>query len=139
MQISLEAIDQLRVRANISYREAKELLEETGGDLIEALVYLEENNMNKMHRVSEKGKEVLCQARRMAGELHQKKVKVKLKDKSVVEIPVTIGALGAALFPKLAALGVIGLMATHGSIEVNGQAASFSTEDEDEDEESYSV
>jgi hypothetical protein len=131
MQISLEAIDQLRVRANISYREAKELLEKTGGDLIEALVYLEENSSHMMHSVSEKGKDVIRQARRVAGALHQKKVKVKLKDKTVAEIPVTIGALGTALFPKLAALGVIGLLVSHGSIEVNGQAVSVSEEDDE--------
>jgi predicted transcriptional regulator len=132
MQISLDAIDQLRVRANISYREARELLEETGGDLIEALVYIEENSSNMMHSVSEKGKDVLRQARRVAGELHQKKMKVKLKDKTVAEIPVTIGALGTALFPKLAALGVIGLLVSHGSIEVNGEAVSVYEADEDE-------
>lgn len=132
MQISLEAIDKLRVRGNISYREAKELLEETGGNLIEALVYLEENSSHTMRRVTEKGKDVLCQARRVAGQLHQKKVTVKVKDKTVVEIPVTIGALGTALFPKLAALGVIGLMVSHGSIEVNGEAVSASGEDKDE-------
>ena len=57
MKISLEAIDQLRMRANISYREAKELLEETGGDLIEALVYLEENSKSALHSFSEKGKD----------------------------------------------------------------------------------
>ncbi len=121
MKISLEAIDQLRMRANISYREAKELLEETGGDLIEALVYLEENSKDALRSFSEKGKDFLSQARRVAGELHRQKVKVKLKGKTLAEIPVTVGAIGTALFPKLAALGVIGLMVAHGSIEVNDQ------------------
>jgi len=44
MEISLELIDQLKARANISYRRAKELLEETGGDLIKALINLEESS-----------------------------------------------------------------------------------------------
>jgi len=121
MVTSLEAIDQLKMRAEISYRQAKELLEETGGDLIEALARLEENSSYKMYRVSERGKEALTQVRRIAGELHQKKVKVKLKEETVAEIPVTVGALAAALFPKLAALGVIGLLMVHGSLEVNRQ------------------
>jgi len=129
VEISLEAIDQLRMRANISYREAKELLEETGGDLIEALVYLEENSKDTLHSFSEKGKDFLTRARQVAGELHRQKVKIKLKEKTLAEIPVTVGAIGAALFPKLAALGVIGLMVAHGSIEVNDQK-SASADDE---------
>ena len=44
MKITLEQIDFLRERANVSYREAKEALEETGGDIVEALVMLERQN-----------------------------------------------------------------------------------------------
>jgi len=44
MKITLEQIDFLRERANVSYREAKEALEETGGDIVEALVMLEKQN-----------------------------------------------------------------------------------------------
>lgn len=52
MKITLEQIDFLRERANVSYREAKEALEETGGDIVEALVMLEKQN-----KVSGKGKQ----------------------------------------------------------------------------------
>jgi hypothetical protein len=51
MKITLEQIDFLRERANVSYREAKEALEETDGDMVEALVMLEKQN-----KVSEKKK-----------------------------------------------------------------------------------
>ncbi len=51
MKITLEQIDFLRERANVSYREAKEALEETEGDMVEALVMLEKQN-----KVSEKKK-----------------------------------------------------------------------------------
>jgi len=44
MKITLEQIDFLRERANVSYREAKEALEETGGDMVDALVILEKQN-----------------------------------------------------------------------------------------------
>ncbi len=43
MNVSLEQIDLLRKRANVSYEEAKEVLEKFDGDIIEALVYLEKN------------------------------------------------------------------------------------------------
>ncbi|SRR6056297_214978 len=44
MKITLEQIDFLRERANASYREAKEALEQTEGDMVEALVLLEKQN-----------------------------------------------------------------------------------------------
>lgn len=41
MSVSLEKIDMLMERANISYKEAKEALERHNGDMVEALIYLE--------------------------------------------------------------------------------------------------
>lgn len=42
MKTKLEQIDLLRKRANVSYKEAKEALEKNNEDIVEALVYLEE-------------------------------------------------------------------------------------------------
>ena len=120
MEISIESIDMLRNRANISYRQARELLEKTGGDLVEALIYLEENKESIIDNFSERGRDIFVQARGLAGRLHRTKVKVKVKDKTLLEMPVTVTALGAAVFPKLAALSMIGLLFSSGSIEVNG-------------------
>lgn len=47
MSINLEQIDELRKRANVSYEDAKNALEQCSGDLIEALVYLEKQNKIK--------------------------------------------------------------------------------------------
>lgn len=47
MSISLEKIDLLKERANVGYKEAKEALEQCDGDLVEALIWLEENEKIK--------------------------------------------------------------------------------------------
>lgn len=44
MTITLEQIDALRERANVSYKEAKDALEASGGDMVEALLRLEQEN-----------------------------------------------------------------------------------------------
>jgi hypothetical protein len=44
MSVSLEKIDMLMERANISYKEAKEALERHNGDMVEALIELESSN-----------------------------------------------------------------------------------------------
>lgn len=41
MDVTLEQVERLREKANISYEEAKALLEETRGDLLDALILLE--------------------------------------------------------------------------------------------------
>ncbi len=43
MNITLERIDELRERANIGYKEAKEALVACNGDMVEALIFVEEN------------------------------------------------------------------------------------------------
>ena len=42
MDITLELVEQLRKRADVSYEEARAVLEETGGDLLEALILLDQ-------------------------------------------------------------------------------------------------
>lgn len=41
MAITLEQVERLREKANISYEQARQVLEQTGGDLLEALILLE--------------------------------------------------------------------------------------------------
>ena len=41
MNIQMEQVDKLKERADVSYKEAKEALEQSGGDLLEAMILLE--------------------------------------------------------------------------------------------------
>lgn len=43
----LEKVEKLRERANVTYEEAKEALEATGWDMLEAMVYLEKNGKTR--------------------------------------------------------------------------------------------
>lgn len=45
--VTLEQVERLREYANISYEEAKKILEETNGDVLEAIVRLEKENRIK--------------------------------------------------------------------------------------------
>lgn len=42
MEITLEMVERLREKANVSYAQAKEAMEYSGGNLLDALIYLEE-------------------------------------------------------------------------------------------------
>lgn len=57
MSITLEQIDLLRKRANVSYQDAKEALEKSNNDIVEALIYLEKENKVKSKKENQcKGK-----------------------------------------------------------------------------------
>ena len=51
-------------------------------------------------------------------ESNTRRILVKLKGQTVVELPVTIGVVGAVLVPMLAAMGAIGAIVTQCTIEV---------------------
>ncbi len=47
MSISLEKVDQVKQRTGVSYKVAKEALEKSAGDVLEAIIYLEEGASQK--------------------------------------------------------------------------------------------
>ena len=47
MDITLEKIDELRERKNVSYSVAKKALENANGDMVEAIIYLEKNDLGE--------------------------------------------------------------------------------------------
>jgi len=50
MKVTLEQIDELRSRVNVSYEEAKRTLEKNEGDLIKSIIELENKKKNKNNR-----------------------------------------------------------------------------------------
>ena len=45
MEVTLEQVERLREKANVSYGQAKAALEYSGGNLLDALIYLEEQGV----------------------------------------------------------------------------------------------
>ena len=45
MEITLELVERLREKTNVSYGQAKQALEYSGGNLLDAIIYLEEQGV----------------------------------------------------------------------------------------------
>jgi len=107
MSISLEQIDALRERANVSYEEAKEALEKCSGDIVEALIYLENNNKI----MKEKGKSKCCSLWEKFLALIRKgnktKFIIKKKDREVISLPVTVTVIAALIAPEFVGIGLL--------------------------------
>ncbi len=118
MQITLEMIDQVRQRAGISYRQARELLERAEGDVVEALCLLEEDNPSWHERVHVRGEEIRSRIKEIVREGNVRRITLKKDGQVMLDIPVTVGAVGALLAPELAALGLLAALAGYYTVEV---------------------
>ncbi len=115
MQDELEKIDLLRERMDISYREAKEALAEAGGDVVEALIRIEENKgRGWSEELWDKGEKIAGQVRTYVNKGNRTKIKLRRGDRTIAQFPATAGALGilaALASPQLAVLAGIGAIA----------------------------
>jgi hypothetical protein len=105
--ITLEKIDILRERLGVSYSLAKTTLEKTGGNVIEALVFLEEEQ-TKGYDVKN---QVVARIHSLIAKGNAKKISIKKDGQTVAEIPATVGALGllgTIAYTPLAIIGAIG-------------------------------
>jgi translation elongation factor EF-Ts len=109
MDITLKKIDLIRERTGVSYREAKYVLEQAEGNVIEALIQLEDQKKDwkkDVHTWKEeftvKGTEVADKVKEVLRKGNVHKITIKQDGKKVVEIPVVLGALGGLLLPELA-------------------------------------
>ena len=119
----IDKIDELRDRFNISYSDAKRALEYNDWDLVEALVYLEEQEeVNAKKSCREEfvvgSSELVSKIKEIIKKGNATKIRVKKGDKVLVDIPIGLGAVGALLLPYLAVLSVIVAMFKQCTLEV---------------------
>ncbi len=120
----LEKIDLIRSRLNVSYNEANEALENCDGDVVSALIKLEEKNkdVNKdfeKEDIHVMGNELIDKIKDIIREGNVKKITVKNEEEeSVLEIPVTAGVVGLVLFPYIGILGGLAAMLKEYKLEI---------------------
>ncbi|SMB91030.1 protein of unknown function [Desulfonispora thiosulfatigenes DSM 11270] len=108
----LEKIDIIRERANVGYRQAKEALDATNGDVVSALIYLEENTVKIEEDIKDKSNKLLDQVKEILKKGNVNKIRIVKDDKVIVEFPANIGAVGVGFGFLNPALGLIGIIGT---------------------------
>jgi len=75
---------------------------------------------NQTHRESFKveGDKILGEVKRLIHEGTVRRITIKQGDQTIVEFPLVLGVVGAALAPTLAAIGAIAALVTDCTIEV---------------------
>ncbi len=118
MDITLEKIDIIRSRTGVSYQKAKEALEHSNGDVVDALIYLENQEKTWKEEITVKSSELISRIKQLVYQGNITKIKVKHGDKVLVDIPVTAGAVGVLLAPQIAILAVIAALVTKCTLEI---------------------
>lgn len=118
MDISLEKVDTVVARTNVTFLEAKEALEKTDGDVVEAIIYIETHQTNWSEDISDKGQDMIDKVKELLRKGNVTKITVKRDGEIILNIPVTAAALGAIISVPLALIGLGGALLSKCTIEV---------------------
>lgn len=135
MEISLEKIDQVRDRTGASYKESKEALELASGNVVDAIILIEEKqNIKWSENLSGAGNEVLEKLKEIIKRGNVTKILLKRDGEIILNIPVTAGAIGALLSPPIAMGGIVAALVSKYRIEIvktNGEVVDINEMAED--------
>lgn len=129
-EITIEKIDIIRERTKVSYADAKEALEICDGNVVDALIYVEENRKKKREEMYISKDEFTTWIKELVNKGNVNRIKIKKGDKVIADIPVnagvavTIAGLWASPFMALALFAAaltqitIEITKTDGTVEV---------------------
>ncbi len=126
MSDELEKLDIIRERIGVSYREAKEYLEDAGGDVVRALVLAEERAAGESsgRKLLEKGEDIFSELKSYIKKGNRTKIRLKRGDKTIAEFPATAGAIGilavlaSTQLALVAGIGTVAAVANKVTLEV---------------------
>ena len=117
MEITLEKIELVKDRTGVSYKEAKEALEKTEGNVVDAIIQIEdaidkeEVNEPEKEAVMHKLKEIIRKG-------NVTKIVFKKEDQVILNIPGTVGILGGVVFPWAILTGSVAALLAKCNIEI---------------------
>ena len=125
MEITLEKVDQVRERTGVTYAEAKNALEVANGDVLEAIIYIENIKEADAKENSRLDTESIDEFKKWLKDLINKgnitRIRISKDEKEIVDVPVNAGiAAGviAVIFPPVLAFIVIAGVVTQIKIEI---------------------
>lgn len=123
MDERLEKIDEIVKRTGVTYEEAKRALEESNEDLLEAIIIAEKIKKAKSKSVKdadlkEKGEEIINEIKKILKKGNSTKIVIKKENETVLNVPITAGAVGVVLAPFLTVAGLTAAMLTKCSVQI---------------------
>lgn len=136
-KITLEKVDMVRERTGVTYEKAKQALEASEGDVLEALIYIEKtHDTSNTSGASEDEfeskaavsiEELKAWIKQIVEKGNVTRIKIKKDDAELIDIPVNAGiaaGIVAIAIPPILAASVIAAIATKITIEVTKEDGS---------------
>ena len=120
--INLEQIDLIMQRANVSYSEAKEALEQCNGDTVEALLFLEKANKIKSTSSSKNhNNSAKCEGfKAFVKKLHATTFTLSKNGRTYLDLPLSITLIGALVCCPFSILALVIVLAYGMKINISG-------------------
>ncbi|MGE5590949.1 MAG: DUF4342 domain-containing protein [Bacillota bacterium] len=122
MDERLEKLDSVMARAGVGAAAAREALEASNWDVVEALVYLDRKSHPEgptwQERLEVEAGDLAEKVKSLIREGNVRSVRIRNDRGVLLEIPVTVGAIGAVILPEVALLGALAAMAGVFTIEI---------------------
>ncbi|WP_099335699.1 DUF4342 domain-containing protein [Clostridium cadaveris] len=97
IDISLEKLDMIKERTGVSYGEAREALETCDGDVVDAIIYIEEKKNNEPSPVDTSLEQFKEWLKNTIEKGNISRIKVKKDDKVIVDVPVNAGVAAGVI------------------------------------------
>ena len=122
MEITLEKIELVRDRTGVSYKEAKEALEAAEGNVIDAIIAIEEAvdggaTVTRSTGVAAKKDAIVGKMKEVVAKGNVSKIVISRDDKTILNIPLTAGIVGTVIAPWGMIAGIIAAFGTKCKIE----------------------
>ncbi len=120
-EITLEKIDLIRERTGLGYATAKEILEKNNGNVIDTLIYIEQNQKSFAQNFTETSNELIDTVKDIIKKGNVTRIKIKKDNRIIIDIPVTAGVAAGAIglfYPSLLVVGAVTAIFSKIAIEV---------------------
>lgn len=118
MEISLEKIELVKDRTGVSYKEAKEALEKTDGNVVDAIILIEDAIDNAGDANEPEKEAILQKLKEIIKKGNVTKIVFKKDNQVILNIPVTVGILGGVVFPWAILTGSVAALLVKCNIEI---------------------
>lgn len=121
MSVKLENVDALRKRTKVSYETAREALEKCNDDLLEAIIYLEKQNLINKEHCEEKKNSFWSTIKRIIKKGNSTMLIIKNKENIILSIPVTAVVILTLIAPYVSVIVLLVVLLTGHRIKFQGK------------------
>lgn len=108
MEITLEKIELVKDRTGVTYKEAKEALEATEGNVVDAIIAIEETiDKTSSKKLGEQGEALVAKMKDVVKKGNVSKITVTREGETLINIPLTVGVLGTVVAPWGMIAGIV--------------------------------